>query len=214
MMQRPRSREETKQATREALLRAGMKLFAEKGLDGPSLDAICERAGKTRGAFYVHFKDRDDFLVAVMDRVGLAYLDALFAGDRDGVPDLPAIVLRFVDSIRAGTYPLTRKGGVRPHQLLDACARNAGLRARYVGLLADTIARVARSVEAGQGTGLVRRDVDAEQLATVLLATVIGAHTMMELRAPIDPAQAAAVVMALLAGHPSGAGKREGGRGQ
>src|SRR4051812_40727719 len=66
----PRTREETKQRTREALVEAGIALFAEQGLDGPSLDAICERAGFTRGAFYVHFRDRDELLQAVMERVG------------------------------------------------------------------------------------------------------------------------------------------------
>ena len=52
-----------------------MALFAKHGLDGPSLDDICAHAGFTRGAFYVHFEDRDDFLVAVMDRVGRQIVD-------------------------------------------------------------------------------------------------------------------------------------------
>src|SRR5262245_37416602 len=52
----PTTREFGKQETREALLRAGMEMFAEQGLDAPSLDALCARAGFTRGAFYVHFK--------------------------------------------------------------------------------------------------------------------------------------------------------------
>ena len=63
------ARELTKQETREALLRAGMELFAEQGLDVPSLDALCARAGFTRGAFYVHFADREEFIVAVMERI-------------------------------------------------------------------------------------------------------------------------------------------------
>src|SRR5690242_13784541 len=84
-VRRPTTREATKQATREALVLAGKKLFAKKGLDGPSLDAICEQAGFTRGAFYVHFKDRDDLLAAVMDEVGREYLDGLFSpGDAGG----------------------------------------------------------------------------------------------------------------------------------
>src|SRR5262245_30280258 len=62
-----RSRAETKEATRQALLVAGLAELVEHGLDVPSLDAICARAGYTRGAFYVHFKDREDFFVAVMD---------------------------------------------------------------------------------------------------------------------------------------------------
>jgi AcrR family transcriptional regulator len=45
-------RELAKQETREAVIRAGMAAFTEEGVDLPSLDAICARAGFTRGAFY------------------------------------------------------------------------------------------------------------------------------------------------------------------
>src|SRR5262249_58194994 len=62
-----RSRAESKEATKQSLLYAGLIELVEHGLDAPSLDAICARAGYTRGAFYVHFKDREDFFVAVMD---------------------------------------------------------------------------------------------------------------------------------------------------
>ena len=60
----PKSRDLAKQETREALIQAGMDAFSEEGVDLPSLDAICARAGFTRGAFYVHFKDREDFFAA------------------------------------------------------------------------------------------------------------------------------------------------------
>ena len=61
-----RRRALTKRETRAALLDAGLAEFAAHGLDTPSLDAICARAGFTRGAFYVHFKDREDFVVAII----------------------------------------------------------------------------------------------------------------------------------------------------
>src|SRR5262249_34282992 len=119
-------RAESARKTRDALVLAGISLIAEQGLDAPSLDAICERAGKTRGAFYVHFRDRDEFLVEVMDRVGTAFLDGVLA-----VPsDLSATVQRFLEAFLSGVYPLTQRGGVKPHQLLDACARSAIVRAR------------------------------------------------------------------------------------
>ena len=108
---RAKSRATTKEETREALIDAGLALFGKEGLDGPSLDAICERAGYTRGAFYVHFRDRDDFLIAVMDRAGASFLDAVFAtaGNRAG---LAVTVRRFVIALESGDYPLTKKGGV------------------------------------------------------------------------------------------------------
>jgi TetR/AcrR family transcriptional repressor of nem operon len=192
-----RTREATKQETREALIQAGMELFGEEGLDTPSLDAICERAGFTRGAFYVHFRDRDDFLEAVMDRVGASFLDAVL-GSGDATADLGAIVERFIGTMVSGSYPLTREGGVRPHQLLDACVRSPAIRARYVALVEDTLLRLGKLVSGGQKTGMLRADVDAAQIASILLAAVIGAQTMIELRVPVDLARAAEAVLAMV----------------
>jgi AcrR family transcriptional regulator len=185
--------------TREKLLRAGAELFAKHGLDAPSLDEICERAGYTRGAFYVHFADRDAFLVAVMEREGLPFLDAVLGGDGDETPTLEAVTARFLASVVSGAYPLTRKGGPRPHQLLDACARSKTIRARYVALVADSIARLARVIEASQDEGTVRSDVKARDVAPILLAAVIGAQTMIELDAPIDLPRSGTALMKLLA---------------
>jgi AcrR family transcriptional regulator len=196
----PRSRERTKAETREALIRAGTDLFASEGLD-VSLDAICERAGYTRGAFYVHFRDRDDLMVAVMDRVGVAFLDTVLM---TGAGDLRAVVQRFLGAVASGGYPLMKKGGVRPHQLLDACARSPVIRRRYVALVADSIGRLTEVIVHSQDANTVRDDVPARDVAAIALAAIIGAQTMMELRvspeAPlIDPLRAGATMLTLLA---------------
>ena len=197
-------RTEAMAETRERLLAAGAELFTKEGLDGPSLDAICERAGFTRGAFYVHFHDRDAFLVAVMERVGLPFLDDVL-GDADGAretPTLETVVARFLSAVATDRYPLTSKEGPRPHQLLDACARSPEIRARYVGLVSDSITRLSRVLTASQAEGKVRRDVRAEDVSTVLLAAIIGAQTMMELEAPLDLPSAASALLTMVGPDP------------
>ena len=47
--------------TREALLRAGRALFAERDVDGVSIDEIVEAAEVAKGSFYNHFADKDVF---------------------------------------------------------------------------------------------------------------------------------------------------------
>jgi TetR/AcrR family transcriptional repressor of nem operon len=193
-------RTEAMAETREKLLDAGAALFAKEGLDGPSLDAICERAGFTRGAFYVHFRDRDEFLAQAMERVGLPFLDSV-VGDADGSADAPTletVVARFLGAVVSGAYPLTSKDGPRPHQLLDACARSKKVRQRYVALVADSIARLSRVIAASQSRDTVRSDVRPEDVSTVLLAAIIGAQTMIELEAPLDLASAASALLTMM----------------
>jgi AcrR family transcriptional regulator len=196
---KPRTREEAKQASREALVQAATELFAREGLD-VSLDELCARAGYTRGAFYVHFKDRDELLLAVMERVGRSVLDVLLgpaeSRQRD---DLMAISQRFLQALVSGKYPLTKKGGMRPHQLLDACARSPAIRDQYVSLVKTSIERLGGSIRESQRLRQVRGDADADQLAGLLLALVIGVHTLYDLNMPFDLQKGALTLFQLMA---------------
>ncbi len=189
------SRDQAKQETREALLRAALALIPERGLD-VSLDDICDRAGYTRGAFYVHFADRDALLAAVMERVGRSVLDALIGATGHG-DDLASVVARFLRGLSTGAYPLTRAGGVRPYQLLDACARSPAVREQYVTLVREAVKRLGESLGAGQQQGTVRDDVRPEDLGMLLVTIAIGVHTLVDLDVPLDLGRAATSLMGL-----------------
>lgn len=60
------SRVETQAHTRERLLEAAGELFAERGVNGASVDQIAERAGYGRGAFYRNFEAKADLVVALL----------------------------------------------------------------------------------------------------------------------------------------------------
>jgi len=194
---RPATREETKQQTRAALIDAGIVLFASQGLD-VSLDAICDEAGFTRGAFYVHFADRDAFLEVVMERLGAQFLDAVLGVAGDEEAGLAGTAARFFRAVAANEYPLMREGGVRPHQLLDACARSPAIRKRYVALAEESVLRLTKIVRADQRAGKVRDDMDARSIATILLAAIIGVQTMNDLRMPVDLARTGLATLGLL----------------
>jgi AcrR family transcriptional regulator len=58
---------ERRAETRRRLLVAAAELFAERGVDGASIDAIAERADRTSGAVYDHFGGKDGLLFALLD---------------------------------------------------------------------------------------------------------------------------------------------------
>jgi AcrR family transcriptional regulator len=205
MHEPPSGRPTGKRATRDALIQAGIAELAEKGLDEPSLDAICARAGFTRGAFYVHFEDREDFIAAVMETVLGAFFDLVIA---TGGPahDLAHTVARFSDHVvqleRGEHGPLLGLPGVhgpiRFHRLLEACARSPRIRARWSALVREAIERVAKAAGAGQAAGSVRDDVASEQIATLLFALALGAVAALESGVPFDAVRARDAVLALL----------------
>lgn len=145
----------------------------------------------------MHVKNRDALISAVMGRIGDQVLDALLGRD-DENNDLLTLVQRFLQALVSGDYPLTRKGGLPPHQLLDACARSEDIRAQYVRLTQSGIDRLARALRDGQQKGLLRQDLAAEPVASLLVSTVIGLHTMYDLDMKTDMAAGAQVVMQML----------------
>ena len=177
-----KSRDDAKRETREALIAAGIEAFAAEGIDTPSLDSICARAGYTRGAFYVHFKDRDEFLIAVMSTALESFLDVIIATG-DAALDLEKTIATFVGAVESGTFPMS--GGVHFHQFMAACTRSDRVRARYVEVLAEAGRRVAIAVREGQGAGTVRRDVDPDAVGLMLVALVAGVQGVIEVGFPV-----------------------------
>jgi len=180
-----KTRQLAKQETREALLRAGMSLFSEEGVDLPSLEAICERAGFTRGAFYVHFRNRDDFMSAVIDRVLVDFIDSMLAAAGTG-DDLMEIIGRFVKAASQGQVPLMGQQRRMIELLTRGGPRTDKLRAGAKVLLQGALERLSSAAASGQASGKVRSSVAPELIATWLLAAALGLTTLLDLDVRVD----------------------------
>lgn len=67
----------SRENTRARLLDAAAQVFAEVGLDGASVEAVCERAGFTRGAFYSNFESKDELFLTLAAAVGEVRINAV-----------------------------------------------------------------------------------------------------------------------------------------
>ena len=64
-------------ATRERLLDAARIVLAGEGIQGASVEHICDQAGFTRGAFYSNFSSKDELLLALCERESEDMFDKL-----------------------------------------------------------------------------------------------------------------------------------------
>ena len=184
----------SKDATRKALLEAGLSELIEHGRKSPSLDAICERAGYTRGAFYVHFENREEFNVAVMEHVTGKFLDLVVIEERGD--DLRQTVTRFVQALSEGTLPPHAERAL--DEILEASGRSPAVRKRFLELLQEIVERVAAATLKGQESGEIRGDVDTTAVSTLLVALAIGVMMLKDAEVPLDLPGLARTVMKLV----------------
>ena len=59
----------SRENTRLRLIDAAADVFTDVGLEGASVEAICEHAGFTRGAFYSNFASKDELFLAMIARL-------------------------------------------------------------------------------------------------------------------------------------------------
>ena len=175
-----KSRVESAQATRQALIAAGLAEIAKHGLDA-SLDGICARAKLTRGAFYVHFADREALLAAVMEHV-LGNLIGRLAGM--GTPDLAGAIRAFVGA--AGSPALAPAGALRFHHVMEVCRRSRSIGNNYRGLVMRGRDAVAMLLAREQAAGRARTTPGPMPLADLLVVFALGVASLLELEIPIE----------------------------
>lgn len=93
-------RQDRGQATRDHLVNEATRLFAERGFDATSVEAVLDAAGVSRGSLYHHFKGKDALFEAVLDaaevRIGEATMLAALAAGEEPVGQLRAGALEWI----------------------------------------------------------------------------------------------------------------------
>ena len=153
-------------ATRDRLVAAAVELFAERGFEATSIEAVLEHTGVSRGSLYHHFASKQSLFEAVVDAVeakvgGEVVAATAAAGDSD-----PVAVLRagFLAWVRLAAEPVVRR-----ILLIDAPA--------VVGW------RRWREIEEQYGLGMIRAVVQAAADEGRLPTTQVDAFSHMLLAA-------------------------------
>lgn len=81
-----------KEAVRERIIRVTAKALRKEGPAGISIPRLMKKAGLTHGAFYIHFKKRDELVAAAVNFAADATAEGLFSA----APDLKSVLDRYL----------------------------------------------------------------------------------------------------------------------
>jgi AcrR family transcriptional regulator len=97
------------QATRAHLIEVATRLFAERGYDGTSIEAVLADSGVSRGSLYHHFRGKDALFWAVLERVAAGVGQQMMDAEKDAPDPVAALRIWCLTWIRLAGDPVVQQ---------------------------------------------------------------------------------------------------------
>ncbi|WP_142130669.1 TetR/AcrR family transcriptional regulator [Arthrobacter sp. SLBN-83] len=170
-------RERKRAATRAAITSTARALTAERGLNGYTVEEVCEAAGISRRTFFNYFPTKEDAIIGHADDDVPADAVEEFVAGGAGSPagdisptlfrDLVRLSLRLAEDMAASEE--------ETRQLIGVVRKEPQLILRIIGVTEQREAQFARDVARREG---VAPDHPVVQMAVVLLSTIARKSSM------------------------------------
>jgi TetR/AcrR family transcriptional regulator, transcriptional repressor of bet genes len=171
---------------REQILAAAERLLAHKGWAGTTFADICKEAGISNGVLTYHFKDKDEILLAVLEKVSRTSNDRFFSllQEQTSWPDKLDLI---VSSNLSSTEEERELSRLNLH-LLSLAAQRPEIAQRLRQMYASSMQRAQAEIEQAIEQGQVKRH-DSAAVVAVIQMLVIGmsfGSLMLDLTVPTE----------------------------
>lgn len=167
--------------TRERLLAQAAQVFNQRGFFGASLSDLMQATGLQKGGIYNHFESKEALALEAFDyaiaRVDQAFRDAL-AGKttaRDRLLAMIGVLQSLVEN------PPVRGGCPLLNTAIESDDAHPALRTRARQAMDQWRTTIQRIVGKGMRQGELRPDIDADEVASLLIATLEGGVMLSKL---------------------------------
>jgi AcrR family transcriptional regulator len=175
--------------TKSRIMEESFKLFLKKGFADVSLNEIRKASKITTGGFYYHFDSKETLLVAVIEKYIFNYFNSTIRQIRDfeGTPKekLKTVILSIIgddmtinkstklcessEKIDYRTLHLLLFEGVQKYEIISN---------NYTEFYYNLLNFIKDVLDEGIAQGIIRRDIDSTEFATVIQTSMVGTVLM------------------------------------
>ena len=160
--------------TRQRIIQKAAQVFNRQGFAGASISDLMEATGLEKGGIYRHFESKQELAEAAFDYAWEAVSAPRERGMDESSSSLEKL-LRFVRNF-VGEPPRTVTGGCPLlNTAVDCDDGNPMLRNKARAALSGWRSRIADLVRSGQENGELRKTIDPNSVAVVMISSLEGA---------------------------------------
>lgn len=178
-----------KPSHREILLTAGLRLIHEKGFSRASVRDIVTAAAVPQGSFTNHFRTKEQFGLAVLERYYYGYIKELMERTllnekRQPLERIRSYVNGLIDILEDGW---TRKGCILGNFTAELTDDNEAIRRRVVEMFDEIQAAVKNCLKDAIRQGDLPRTAKAGELAGFFMSSQQGATLLCKAHRSVEP---------------------------
>ncbi|SDE43402.1 transcriptional regulator, TetR family [Dyadobacter soli] len=159
------------EATRLTILEKAFELIYAKGYQTTSIDDIIATTQVTKGAFYYHFKNKDEMGIAIINELLKPTLTGSFIGPLQAAGDpLTGIYQLMYNLLIENEFLKVEYGCPASNLTHEMTSWNADFNQALNELTQQWIETMVDLLEAGKSNGIVRNDVNARQVTMFVMS--------------------------------------------
>ena len=170
------------EATRSMILHKAFELIYVKGYQTTSIDDIVATTQVTKGAFYYHFKTKDEMGLAIINEVLKPTLASSFIEPLQGEQDPLDAIYNLMDSLLMKNEFLKVEYGCPASNFTQEMTPwNSEFNKALNELTREWTEAITATIERGKKSGVIRKEVNAKQVTTLVLSGYWGIRNLGKL---------------------------------
>lgn len=168
--------------TRHSILYKAFELIYRNGFQATSIDTIIATTQVTKGAFFYHFRNKEEMGLALIDEVIKPTMEESFIRPLLN-SNQPAddIYLMMRHLLQTAPFFQAEYGCPAVNLVNEMAASNAPLHRALYAVMSQCLQAVSSSIQRGQVLGQIRADVDGAQVANFIMIGYSGTRNMGKL---------------------------------
>jgi TetR/AcrR family transcriptional regulator, transcriptional repressor for nem operon len=159
------------EATRLSILEKAFELIYAKGYQTTSIDDIIATTKVTKGAFYYHFKNKDEMGISIINELLKPTLTGSFIGPlQTGGDPLTAIYQLMYNLLIENEFLKVEYGCPASNLTHEMTSWNADFNKALNELTEQWIDAMIDLIDQGKSSGAVRKDVNARQVTMFVMS--------------------------------------------
>ena len=175
---KPRTKRDKSEASIDRILESALSLIVTRGFNATTVDDIAKMAGLTKGAIYFHFENKTAILLALLDVIDKLVLGGLMDRVMHAGPTSKDKLVAALHSQGMLAETKTKYLMLFTLTLLEFNGTDTPIEARVKAIYDGFVQSLEKIVRTGKAAGEFRDDLDAREMAAVVMALQHG--TLME----------------------------------